>query len=289
MTEAATQIISGLSEISEGYDSILCDVWGVLHNGREPFAGADEALLAFRAQGGKVLLLSNAPRPGEQVGTRLSEIGVRADAYDGILTSGDVARSLLRERGAQGQKCFHLGPDKDADLVAGIDIGFSDMQSADFILLSGPYDDQTETPDDYAEHIEIWLAHKTPVICANPDRLVQVGGELIYCAGAIAEAYENKGGEVIWLGKPYQEVYHRALDMLAEMHAKPASQLRPLAVGDGPKTDIPGAQAAGIDALFITGGLAGAMGRQLDDVQGIDAVLREENTHAAFAQRHLRW
>jgi HAD superfamily hydrolase (TIGR01459 family) len=283
------QIISGLSDISANYNAILCDVWGVLHNGEAPFRGADDALLAFREAGGKVLLLSNAPRPAHAVARRLSEIGVRADAYDDILTSGDAARTLLEERGALGQKCFHLGPEKDADLVAGVDIKFCQLPEADFILMSGLYDDSVETPDDYAQAMEDWMAQGKQLVCANPDRLVQVGDQVIYCGGAVAELYENRGGDVVWLGKPYPAVYARAQTMLAKMLGTDSAKVRALAIGDGPKTDIPGAQRAGLDALFITGGLAGAMGANLDTVEDIEAVLNEENTHAAFAQRHLAW
>ena len=285
----APKIISSLSELSTAYNAVICDVWGVLHNGETPFAGADEALLAFRQAGGKVLLLSNAPRPAATVHARLDEIGVRDDAYDGILTSGDAARSLLEERGALGQTCFHLGPDKDADLIAGIDIEFCDMSAADFILFSGLYDDSVETPDDYKHAIATWLALGKQLICANPDRLVQVGDKVIYCSGAVAEVYENSGGEVIWLGKPYPAVYQRAQSILAQMLGVDTADVRALAIGDGPKTDMPGAANAGIDALFITGGLAGAMGRAMETPEEIAKVLAEENTYAAFAQRHLAW
>ena len=163
------------------------------------------------------------------------------------------------------------------------------MESADFILLSGLYDDSVETPADYTAAMEDWLARGKQLICSNPDRLVQVGDDIIYCGGAVAEIYENNGGDVVWLGKPYPEVYQRARTILADMLGCPADGVNPLAIGDGPKTDIPGAQAAGLDALFITGGLAGAMGRDLGSVEAIEQVLSEENTCAAYAQQYLKW
>ena len=284
-----TQMISSLSEISDRYNAIICDVWGVLHNGETPTQGADQALKAYRETGGKVLLLTNAPRPAAVVQARLDEIGIDPEAYDDILSSGDATRHLLRERGALGQTCFHLGPEKDADLVADLDIEFTDMESADFILLSGLYDDSVETPADYTAAMEDWLARGKQLICSNPDRLVQVGDDIIYCGGAVAEIYENNGGDVVWLGKPYQDVYLLARALLADMLACPADEVNPLAIGDGPKTDIPGAQAAGLDALFITGGLAGEMGRDLSSVEAIAQVLDEENTCAAYAQQYLTW
>lgn len=283
------QIISSLSEIAGRYNAIICDVWGVLHNGETPYPGADQALKAYRETGGKVVLLTNAPRPAYVVEAQLERIGIDRQAYDGILSSGDATRHLLQERGALGQKCFHLGPEKDADLVAGLDIEFTDIDAADFILLSGLYDDSVETPADYAEAMQDWLAQGKQLVCSNPDRMVQVGGKILYCGGAVAEIYENNGGDVVWLGKPYQEVYRLARLLLADMQGCSPDEVTPLAIGDGPKTDIPGAENAGIDALFITGGLAGALGRDLGSVEAIETVLGEENTRAAYAQHYLKW
>ena len=279
------RLISGFREIADDYNAILCDVWGVLHNGYDPFIGADLALAQFRQNGGKVLLLSNAPRPGTTVAAGLDEIGVSREAYDDILTSGDVARTLLADRGQQGQTCHHIGPTKDADLIAGIDIQFTGIDQADFILLSGMHDDTVETPEDYMKAMDIWHSRKLQILCANPDRQVQFGDRVIYCAGAVAEIYEQNGGDVVWLGKPYQPVYERARALL---NAMLDSIPRILAIGDGPKTDIPGAQRAGIDALFISGGLAGAV-QNLDTAEQIGAVLDAENTHALAAIRHLVW
>ena len=211
------RLITGFRELADDYNAILCDVWGVLHNGREPFVGADTALAQFREAGGKVLLLSNAPRPGATVMARLDEIGVSRDAYDDILTSGDVARALLVERGQENKACHHIGPAKDADLLAGIDIRFTEIDEADFILLSGMNNDTVETPDDYRDAMDIWHKHKLQLVCANPDRQVQFGDRVIYCAGAVAEIYEQNGGDVVWLGKPYQPVYERACAQLNAM------------------------------------------------------------------------
>ena len=281
------RLLDGFAEIAADYDAVLCDIWGVLHNGRAPFAGVDDALAAYRAQGGKVLLLSNAPRPGATALHRLDTIGNRRSSYDDILTSGDASRAKLNALGAQGQSCCHIGPDKDADLTDGLDIAITDMAEADVVLFSGMYDDINETPADYTALLTEMQARGLPMICPNPDRTVMVGDQIIYCAGAVAELYENMGGEVIWMGKPYPVVYQRAAAMLAEMCDRDSPRV--LAIGDGPKTDIPGAEAAGIDALFISGGLAGASGAKIDTAEDIAAVLAEENTRAAYAMRHLIW
>lgn len=283
-------IISGLCEIADDYDALICDIWGVLHNGQAPFRGVDAALKNFRDGGGKVLLLSNAPRPGATALARLDTIGNQRSSYDDILTSGDATRALLSEMAADGKTACHIGPDKDADLIAGLPIKFhapSDMAAADVVLFSGMYDDTAETPEDYVALLTEMHTRGLAMICPNPDRTVQFGDQVIYCAGAVAELYETMGGEVIWIGKPYPRVYARAKEMAQQLTGLDAPRL--LAVGDGPKTDIPGAKAAGIDALFIAGGLAEASGANIDTAENIAALLAEENTQARYAMRHLSW
>lgn len=281
------QLISGFSAIAADYDAVLCDIWGVLHNGRAPFDGVDAALKNYRDGGGTVLLLSNAPRPGESALKRLDALGNLRSSYDGILTSGDATRAKLTELGQDGKSCCHIGPDKDADLSAGLDIALVDMEDADIVLFSGMYDDMSETPDDYAALLNEMQARNLPLICPNPDRTVMVGQQEIYCAGAVAELYERMGGTVIWMGKPYSGVYARAATMLRDMTGLDAPRV--LAIGDGPKTDMPGAQAAGLDALFISGGLVGATGAKVDSAEDIAAILAHENTTCRYAMRHLIW
>ena len=280
-------MLDGLAEIADQYDALIVDIWGVLHNGKKPFDGVDAALKNFRDTGGKVLLLSNAPRPGPSAVKRLEVIGNRRDGFDDILTSGDAVRGLMQDMGQQGKKICHIGPDKDADLIADLEVEFVDENAADAILFSGPYDDTTETPADYADMLARIKARNLPLLCPNPDRIVQYGDQVIYCAGAIAEAYENIGGEVVWVGKPYPMVYAGARAMLRDMTGLETPRL--LAIGDGPKTDILGAQAANIDALFIAGGLAGASGADIETAEAIAAILAEENTQARYAMRHLVW
>lgn len=279
------QPVAGLAALRENYNALLCDVWGVLHNGRQAFDGAYDCLKNWRDGGGKVLLLSNAPRPGRTVAAQLDRMGVAGDAFDAVLTSGDVAQQMTLQRIKDGQRCFHVGPDKDMDLIDDAKIPLSGLEEADFILFTGMYDDDVETPDDYRDMMATWQARNLPVLCANPDRKVQMADKVIYCAGAVAELYEQAGGEVVWLGKPYLPVYTQAREKLAAMLDEP----KILAVGDGPKTDIPGAANAGLDALFISGGLAGASGHAIDTPEEIAALLAEENTFAHYAMRHLVW
>ncbi|MBI1238855.1 MAG: TIGR01459 family HAD-type hydrolase [Alphaproteobacteria bacterium] len=243
--------IPSLQSIAERYDAILCDVWGVLHNGARAHETAHRALAAFKGSGREVLLLSNAPRQGATVETHLTGLGVPRASYDRILTSGDATRAALamRAEGHPGFPVFHLGPDRDLDLFAGLAVDRVDLEAARLIVCSGLFDDTTETPDDYASFLRKARARGLPMICANPDLKVERGSQLIYCAGAIAEAYEALGGEVTYFGKPHLPVYEMALGRLK----RPRERI--LAIGDGLRTDIKGANKAGIDVLLITAGL----------------------------------
>ena len=177
------QPVAGLAALRESYNALLCDVWGVLHNGRQAFDGAYDCLKNWRDGGGKVLLLSNAPRPGRTVAAQLDRMGVAGDAFDAVLTSGDVAQQMTLQRIKDGQRCFHVGPDKDMDLIEDAKIPISGLEEADFILFTGMYDDDVETPDDYRDMMATWQARNLPVLCANPDRKVQMADKVIYCAG----------------------------------------------------------------------------------------------------------
>ena len=187
------QRISGLSRIADRYDIVLCDVWGVIHNGRESFPAACDALAVFQAERGPVVLISNAPRPSAAVHDQLRMLGVPDAAWSGFVTSGDATRALLAAR-APGP-VWKLGPDRDDPLYAGLDLEFSGLEAAAFICCTGPFDDLTETPEDYRERFEAAAARRLAFICANPDRVVQRGDQLIYCAGALADLYARLGGE----------------------------------------------------------------------------------------------
>jgi HAD superfamily hydrolase (TIGR01459 family) len=244
----SVQILEGLREIAPDYDGAVCDVWGVLHNGREAMAGAVEALRRFRAERGPVVLLSNAPRPVRDVEEMFVRLGVPLDCYDAIVTSGVATRLDLERR--KPHAMFHLGPARDRGIFDGLGIAETGIDEAEIVLNSGLFDDDVETPDDYKDRLAQMEARRLPMICANPDWVVQRGGKLIYCAGALADAYEKIGGQVVYYGKPMPAIY----DLVRE-HLKDAR--RPLAIGDGMRTDIEGANRAGLDALFIADGIHG--------------------------------
>lgn len=248
-----THAIASLGEIAGRYDAILSDVWGVIHDGKAAFPDACAALAQFRATRGPVLLLSNAPRPGEDVIGLLDQLGVPRDAYDGILTSGDATRAEMMRRGAAA--FHHIGPARDRSVWAGLPVREVRLDSAAFILCTGLFDDERETPDDYAATLAAAHEAGLAMICANPDLQVHRGAKLIWCAGALAAAYEKLGGEVVYFGKPHPPVYDAALQRLADIKGVALDPTRILAIGDGMRTDILGANRTGLDALFITGGI----------------------------------
>lgn len=247
------KMIASLSDLAGDYDAVICDVWGVVHNGRTAFPGACAALERFRAERGPVLLLSNAPRPGSDVETLLDGLGVTHASYDAILTSGDATRAEMQRR--PGQAFYHLGPDRDRPIWAGLDVRKATLEEASLILCTGLEDDEHETPDTYGDLLAKAHELALPMICANPDQVVHRGARLIWCAGALATAYEKLGGEVTYFGKPHPPIYDASLMRLNEIAGKTLDATRILAVGDGIRTDILGANRAGIDALFVSSGI----------------------------------
>ena len=248
-----TQIIEGLAAIAGRYEVLLCDVWGVIHDGAAAFEAPCVALARWRAERGPVILISNSPRPASAVEGQLGALGVPRAAWTALATSGDVTRALLAAR-APGP-AFKIGPARDAPLYAGLGLEFSDLDEAAFIACAGPNDDEVETPEDYREVLTAAAARGLPMICANPDIVVQRGSRLIYCGGALAALYETLGGEVIMAGKPHGPIYDLSLDLAAREMGAVADRRRVLAIGDGVATDIAGAARQGLDALFVADGI----------------------------------
>lgn len=256
-----TRIIESFSEIAHNYDAVFCDLWGCLHNGKRPFEAAIAALQSFRDGGGFVLLLTNSPRPKSSVEIQLDGIGVPRDLYQEVATSGDSARSALAS-GSFGTNVFHIGPDRDAPFFASDDIpdlakiNRVPLDQSDSIVCTGLFDDQTETPDDYAA---IFLEAKNrglDLLCANPDIVVDLGDKRIFCAGALAKAYTERGGTSHYFGKPHAPIYDLARNRMTAATGRVIDNKRILCIGDGIGTDILGAVNEDLDSLFISGGLA---------------------------------
>lgn len=280
-------IISGLSGIAAQYDALICDVWGVLHDGQTARAPAVEALRRFRESHGPVVLLTNAPRPVADVKAQFQRFGVPEDCYDAIMTSGVAARTDL-ERRARGARLpmLHLGPDRDRGVFEGLDVECVAAASAEVVLCTGLYHDDHEAPEDYRELLSQLHSRGLSMLCANPDIVVQRGEKLVYCAGAIARAYEEIGGHVVYYGKPHRPIYETTLATAKAISGRAVA--RPLAVGDGLATDILGANRMGIDALFIADGVHGEeIGAMTPESLG--AVFAKAGVCAAAAMSALVW
>jgi HAD superfamily hydrolase (TIGR01459 family) len=245
--------VEGLQPLADRYDLVLCDVWGVLHNGVKAYGAASDALTRFRANGGRVVLVSNAPRPGASVGTQLDGFGVPRTAYDAIVTSGDLTRLAIEER--IDRIVHHIGPPRDMPIYDGLDVRFGSIDEADYVVCSGFDNDEEETVEDYRAPLETMRRRDLLMVCANPDLIVERGHMILPCAGTIALAYEEMGGKVFYAGKPHGPVYDRALDVAAELSAQAIRKERVLAVGDAIRTDIAGAVGYGIDSLMIARGI----------------------------------
>lgn len=251
--------IRGLHEISSGYDVIFCDIWGVLHNGVAAFPAASAALVAFRQRGGTVVLITNAPRPSAPIRGQLLKLGVSAEAFDAIATSGDVTVQLIEER--IDEPLLHIGPSRDLSLfdaaaeAAGRAPSRVALAEAAYAVCTGLRDDINETAADYESELGKMAERGLTMICANPDIVIHRGDQLIYCAGALARKYAEAGGLVVYAGKPHAPIYKRAVALAEQARGASVPQPRILAIGDGMNTDIAGAVGAGVDALFVTHGI----------------------------------
>lgn len=275
----APLLISGLSDLAPHYDALICDIWGVVHNGHAPFAQACDALKRFRDSRGPVVLLTNAPRTAQSVQDQFRTMGVPDDCYDAIVTSGDAARADLAKRGPVA--LYYIGPERDSAVFAGLPVTRATIAGADVALTTGLVDDLTETPDDYSDILAAMKARELTLICANPDLKVHRGPQLCWCAGALARDYEAIGGAVIHYGKPRLPIYD-----IAKARTQGARNI--LAIGDGLVTDIRGANAAGLDVLFIADGVHG------EDIEPytrdhLQQLFATEQVQALAACRALKW
>lgn len=248
--------LAGLRAIAEGYDVILSDVWGVVHNGVAAHPTAVEALVNFRKKGGRVVLITNAPRPSPSIIEMLDRLGVTREAYDDIVSSGDATRAVLADY--RGKAVHYVGPPEENDgLFEGLDIRISGPEEASAIVVTD-LDNDDDTPDVYNDRVTIWLRRNLPLIAANPDRIVEHGDRLIYCGGALADLYEARGGMIVMVGKPYRPIYAEALRLAEKAAGRTVDRSRILAIGDSVRTDAIGAAGAGLDLLFITGSIHAA-------------------------------
>ncbi len=242
-------IVTSIAPYLGGVEAWICDIWGVVHNGVAAFPSAVDACQRFRRQGGTVLLLTNAPRPADAIEEQLAKLKVPHDAWDRILTSGDLTLALIDEH--RELPLVHIGPPRDAGLFAGKPLTFKPLNDARLIVCSGLHDDERETAEDYRARLTGPASRGVPMICANPDVTVARGNRIIPCAGAIAALYETIGGRVIYAGKPYVPIYERAFEMIAEVRGRSVARDEVMAIGDGINTDIRGALNANLKSVLV--------------------------------------
>jgi HAD superfamily hydrolase (TIGR01459 family) len=289
-----TRIITALSEVSTNYDALFVDLWGCVHNGVAAMPAAVQALQEYRKTGGKVVLVTNSPRPRAGVVKQLAHFGVPEDAYDAIATSGDSARSAMY-RGVVGEAVWHYGPVTDSRFFDPLDILENPVQitrvpleDATGIVCTGPFDAQAD-PETWRPELEIALERNLKLLCANPDLIVDRGELREWCAGAVAAMYTDMGGESLYFGKPHAPIYDLARRRLHKLgNAIPDSRI--LAIGDGILTDVKGAIDEGIDSLFISGGLAAAETKTVvqPDAEALTTYLTTEKSNPSFTIGHLR-
>ncbi|WP_214472755.1 TIGR01459 family HAD-type hydrolase [Mesorhizobium sp. dw_380] len=246
------EIVGSLEDASKAYSAILCDVWGVVHNGEWHFPAAAAALARARAAGIPVILITNSPRRSADVVAQMSVIGVPLSAYDRVVTSGDVTRDLIAEG---PRKVFHIGADRDLTLYDGLDVELVEEFEAAGVVCTGLFDDEVEKPEDYTDLLRRLRARNLPFICANPDIMVERGERIIWCAGALARDYAQLGGRTLIAGKPYAPIYDVAVKEVAEVLGRPVERSSILAIGDGMMTDVKGAADNGFDVLYVSGGI----------------------------------
>lgn len=248
-----TRPLQGFADIAADFDLCLCDIWGVVHNGVAAHPDAVTALVAMRRRGITVVLVTNAPRPAAEIQRQLAGLDVPREAWDAIVTSGDVCRGLIRARA--GQPLFMLGPDRDLPLIAGLEAPRVAPDAARYVLCTGLFDDETETPASYADLLAGFAARGLTLICANPDLVVDRGGRIVPCAGSVALAYEQMGGHAVYAGKPHAPIYEAAFSLGQAHRGTDIARGRICAVGDAIRTDIAGANAFGATSVMVMAGI----------------------------------
>jgi HAD superfamily hydrolase (TIGR01459 family) len=274
-----------MQSLSREYPVWFVDIWGVVHNGVSIFEQTTEVLARHRKAGGTVVLVSNSPRSQAGVIAQLHQVGVRANAYDTAVTSGDATQDLMRA--VPSGKLFHIGAERDISLFEGLPVHRVEMEDADAIICTGLRHDDRETPADYLAELTAIAARKLPMICANPDKIVRKGTTLLYCAGSLADAYERLGGTVVMAGKPYAAIYDLALRKASDLRGASVSREMVLAIGDGPETDILGAANQGFPVVYVAGGVR----EQAQDLAAELAHIQELVPSARIlkAVHHLQW
>jgi HAD superfamily hydrolase (TIGR01459 family) len=288
MSAPALSFVERFATLAAGYDAVFSDVWGVIHNGVAATPEACDALMRFRATGGTVALITNAPRPGAVVAKFLDKLAVPRDAYDAIVSSGDVTRAVMTKR--PGQNVFHIGPPRDLPIFEGLGLNFVPLEAADYVVCTGLTDDETETAESYRGLLTKVRERNLFMVCGNPDLVVERGDRLVYCAGAVADLYGELGGEVLYAGKPHAPIYQECLSRIAALRGGEPARSRVLAIGDSVRTDLTGAAGMGIDCLFVTAGIhAEELGRDQPNIAALNEMFATAGVMPKAVTRKLVW
>ncbi|RAI58765.1 TIGR01459 family HAD-type hydrolase [Roseicella frigidaeris] len=285
------QILDGIAPLADRYDGYVLDLWGVVHDGKRPYPGVPEALGALKRAGKRVVFLTNAPRRSWFIAGMLDRMGLDRALYDGIISSGELAWRMLKARrhpwfARLGPRAVHIGPERDLSVVEdGVAELVADPAAADFLLNTGPDPERgSEDASAYLPALEAAARHQLPMLCVNPDRHVMVGAERLICAGALADLYKPLCGDIFEVGKPDPAVYDPVLELLGIDDRR-----RVVAIGDTPHTDLAGAQAAGLDALWALTGLAQHALGDSPTAETLRQVALREGVDPIAALRALRW
>ncbi|WP_137179459.1 TIGR01459 family HAD-type hydrolase [Roseomonas sp. AR75] len=283
------KLLDGIAPLAERYDGFILDIWGVVHDGRRPYPGVAEAFAELKRRGKRIALLSNAPRRSHVVDALLTGMGLDRELWDATITSGELAWRALNDRAAlgYGDRALHIGPERDLSTVEGLDIALTgDPAEADWVLNTGPDPERGNgAVEPYRPMLEACAARRLPMLCVNPDRFVMVGEHRVICAGALADLYVALGGpKAKEIGKPDPAVYAPVLEALGT-----ADRSRVVAIGDSPHTDLAGAQAAGLDAVWALTGLAAHAHGERPDPERLAAVALEEGVAPIAGLSGLRW
>jgi len=270
-----TKIIKGLSQVQSKYDAFFIDLWGVVHNGVELYTEAIEVLEKINNLNKRFVLISNAPRPSQNVKNFLLKLKMSEVLTKNIFTSGEAALKSL-QKNIYGKNFYHLGPQRDNSLFGGFEKNKKNLEKADFILCTGLLDNQEDSLKYYEGFLKKY-AH-LQMICTNPDLIVHRGAKQEYCAGTIAEIFKKLGGKVVYFGKPYPDIYKFCIQ----------SNETVLAIGDNIRTDIRGANNMKFDSLFITNGIHKNEFSNLAP-ESYDSVLKKYKTKTNYYQERLIW
>ena len=273
--------INNFQDIEDNYDALICDVWGVIHNGRELFESVNDCLVNFRSKQKPVVLLSNAPRPSKYIERMLNQLGLDRKSFNEIVTSGDLTMSVLNES-HYGSKCYHIGPDRDLNIFDGVNVSRVSFDEADFLFVTGLFDDETEDENSYSSILDEAKKRNLKLVCANPDIVVQRGEKLIPCAGAIAKKYEEIGGKAINIGKPFSPIFDKAVNLIKGINENQNPRI--IVIGDGLETDIKGANILKMDSLLVLGGLFAS-----ESERNIIEVLKKKNIFPSYYTEELKW